>query len=95
LHVKSLPGSPDLAFPRLRRVIFVSGCFWHMHTCGRCRIPVARRHYWLLKLKRNRQRDLRVRRQLQRKGWKTLVIWECQLRRADAMAARIRRFLDA
>src|SRR6185295_10356211 len=60
LHVRSLPGAPDLVFPRLRSVIFVSGCFWHMHTCGRCRIPTARRKYWVAKLERNAARDKRV-----------------------------------
>ncbi len=54
LHVKALPGTPDLVFPSLRKVINVSGCFWHGHGCGRCRIPATRREYWLAKIKRNR-----------------------------------------
>ena len=68
LHVRSLPGAPDLVFPRLRKVIFVSGCFWHMHTCGRCHIPAARRRYWVDKLERNAARDRRVQRALRRAG---------------------------
>src|SRR5437899_446614 len=59
LHARSLPGAPDLVFRRLRKVIFVSGCFWHMHDCGRCRIPAARRDYWIGKLERNAARDKR------------------------------------
>jgi DNA mismatch endonuclease (patch repair protein) len=78
LHVASLPGNPDLVFPRLRKVIFVSGCFWHMHTCGRCRIPSSRRGYWVMKLERNAARDERVKRALRRQGWKVMVVWECQ-----------------
>src|SRR5262249_9686530 len=66
LHVASLPGNPDLMFPRGRKVIFVSGCFWHMQDCGRCRIPASRRSYWVKKLERNATRDRRVQRQLRR-----------------------------
>jgi len=95
LHVRLLPGAPDLVFPRLRKVIFVSGCFWHMHTCGRCRIPTARRKYWLAKLERNAARDRRVQRELRRAGWKVLVVWECQTFAAGRkrLAARVARFL--
>jgi DNA mismatch endonuclease (patch repair protein) len=58
-------------------VIFVSGCFWHRHTCGRCRIPAANRLYWLAKIHRNAVRDRRVQRALRRLGWSVLVVWEC------------------
>ena len=78
LHVAALPGTPDLVFPRRRKVICVSGCFWHMHTCGRCRIPAARRGYWVAKLARNAARDRRNRRALVRAGWSVLTVWECQ-----------------
>src|SRR5262245_60946494 len=62
LHVRALPGTPDLVFPRLRKIILVSGCLWHMHGCGRCRIPASRRGYWVRKLTRNAQRDRKNRR---------------------------------
>lgn len=78
LHVRSLPGCPDLVFPRRRKIILVSGCFWHMHGCGRCRIPASRRGYWVAKLERNAARDRRTRRALRRQGWEVLVVWECQ-----------------
>jgi len=95
LHVRSLPGAPDLVFPRLRKVIFVSGCFWHMHTCGRCRIPEARRAYWVAKLARNAARDTRLRRKLRRLGWHVLVVWECQTTPAKSkrLGARLAAFL--
>ena len=95
LHVRTLPGTPDLVFPRLRKIINVSGCFWHMHTCGRCRIPATRREYWVAKLERNAARDRRTRRALKRAGWDVLVLWECQIqpRRLPALTARISRFL--
>jgi DNA mismatch endonuclease (patch repair protein) len=94
LHVRSLPGAPDLVFPRLCKVIFVSGCFWHMHGCGRCRIPQTRRAAWLAKLQRNRRRDVRTRRALRALGYSVVTIWECQTRPTERLGARIRKFLD-
>jgi len=93
LHVRSLPGTPDMVFPSRRKIIDVSGCFWHMHGCGRCRIPKSRRGYWVRKLERNRGRDRRTRRKLRREGWRVLVVWECQVRDMERLAARVRRFL--
>jgi len=96
LHVRSLPGTPDLVFPRLRKIIDVNGCFWHMHGCGRCRIPSSRRDYWVAKIGRNAARDKRTRRALRKLGWELLVIWECQIRasREDWLRRRIIAFLD-
>ncbi|WP_315861225.1 very short patch repair endonuclease [Anatilimnocola floriformis] len=53
LHVKSLPGTPDLVLRRLGKVVIVNGCFWHGHSCGRCRIPATNRDYWVAKIERN------------------------------------------
>ncbi len=96
LHVRSLPGSPDLVFPRLRKVINVNGCFWHMHSCGRCRIPSSRRDYWIAKMQRNAARDKRTRRELRKLGWQVLVLWECQIKpsREDWLRRKILAFLD-
>lgn len=93
LHVRELPGTPDLVFPRLRKVINVSGCFWHLHGCGRCRVPAARRSYWLPKLLRNQQRDRTARRALNRRGWRVLTIWECQTKDLRRLSERVARFL--
>ncbi|MFL5245117.1 MAG: very short patch repair endonuclease [Gemmataceae bacterium] len=95
LHLASLPGNPDLVFPRLRKVIFVSGCFWHRHGCGRCRTPATRQDYWVKKLEKNAARDERVQRALRRQGWKVLVVWECQTVRAgvNTLKGRLTRFL--
>lgn len=97
LHAASLPGKPDLVFPRLRKIIIVNGCFWHMHTCGRCRIPSSRRVYWLAKLARNAARDKRTLRSLRQAGWKVLVVWECQTNPKNLLrlTARLRAFLHA
>jgi DNA mismatch endonuclease (patch repair protein) len=95
LHVRALSGTPDLVFPQLHKVVNVSGCFWHMHTCGRCRIPVARRSYWLAKLQRNAARDKRTRRALRKAGWSVLTVWECQttVRNRERLREKIAKFL--
>lgn len=95
LHVRSLPGTPDLVFPAQRKIINVSGCFWHMHGCGRCRIPASRRAYWVQKLERNAARDKRSRRALRRAGWRVLTVWECQTKTAklEATRSRVLKFL--
>lgn len=97
LHVRALPGVPDLVFPRLRKVINVHGCFWHLHGCARCRVPSSRRSYWVAKLERNAARDKKVRRALRRAGWRVLVVWECQTRPSDLarLETRIAKFIDA
>ena len=96
LHVRELPGTPDLVFPRFRRIIIVNGCFWHMHGCGRCRIPATHRGYWIEKLHHNTTRDKRNLRVLRKAGWGVLVVWECQTRtlRLGRLKARIVAFLD-
>lgn len=94
-HDAALPGTPDLVFKKLRKIINVHGCFWHMHDCGRCRIPQVRRAYWKAKLLRNVERDKRVGRELRALGWKTLTLWECQLGAAGRakLLRRIAKFL--
>src|SRR2546423_2054276 len=92
LHVASLPGTPDLVFRRLRKVIIVNGCFWHLHGCPRCRVPSSRQEYWLGKLGRNAARDKRGRRTPRAAGREVLVVWEGQARRGT-FAARVARFL--
>jgi len=95
LHVRALPGTPDLVFSRLRKVINVSGCFWHLHGCARCRIPSSRRSYWVTKLERNAARDRRTGRQLRRAGWNVLTVWECQtgISRRERLERKLAQFL--
>jgi DNA mismatch endonuclease (patch repair protein) len=93
LHQKDLPGKPDLVFPCLKKVIFVHGCFWHVHNCRYGRVkPATNAEFWESKRSGNRERDARNRRHLTQLGWQALVIWECQVARKDT-AERIRRFL--
>lgn len=92
LHVRKLPGTPDLAFRRFGAVCFVHGCFWHRHSgCPRTTHPATRRELWQTKFKANVERDLRMRQQLLEGGWRVAVIWECALRRelADATAGTL------
>jgi DNA mismatch endonuclease, patch repair protein len=96
LHRKDLPGKPDLAFPSRKAVIFVHGCFWHVHpdpNCKDARAPKSRLEYWGPKLARNIARDAEHLSSLAERGWSSLVIWECETRDAKALAARLRKFL--
>lgn len=94
LHKADLPGRPDLVFASRRKVIFVHGCFWHGHSCKLGRVPKSRVQYWLNKLKRNRERDKLVLQRLKAENWRSLVIWECQLRNLDKLVPMIIRFLE-
>jgi len=96
LHRKDLPGKPDLVFPIRRKVIFVHGCFWHGHECGRgARQPVNNRAYWERKIAGNRVRDEGIPARLRSLGWKSLVIWECETRAEDRLEKRLRKFLGS
>ena len=94
LHVRSLPGCPDLVFPSRRSVIFVHGCFWHRHTCSGGRsMPASRIAYWKAKFDRNRARDRKNQRQLAHLGWKVLTLWECQTRQPELVSLKVKAFL--
>ena len=94
LHRKDLPGKPDLVFPGRRKVIFVHGCFWHGHECARgSRQPKQNAEYWRNKIARNVERDADNLQALERLGWQTQVIWECEMKDRDALADRLRAFL--
>jgi len=90
LHRKDLPGSPDIVMPGRKLALFVHGCFWHGHHCARgARIPKANRDYWLAKVGRNRERDARTRAELEASGWRVETVWECELKDAEALDARL------
>lgn len=82
LHVKSLPGKPDIVMKKYGLVIFIHGCFWHLHkNCRDGTIPKTRVKYWREKLLKNRARDSDHMRRLKRLGWKVLRLWECDIER--------------
>ncbi len=94
LHRKDLPGKPDIVLPRLHRVIFVNGCFWHGHDCARgARAPKANAEYWRAKIAGNSQRDAANLAALEAKGWRAEVVWECQLKELGKVKTRLGRFL--
>ncbi len=94
LHRNDLPGKPDLTFPRLRKIIFVHGCFWHGHDCKRgARQPKTNAAYWIKKISRNKERDAQTQETLRALGWDILVIWECQTKERDQLQALLQTFL--
>jgi len=95
LHVKNLPGKPDLVLPARHAVIFMHGCFWHRHEgCKLARLPKSRLDFWKTKLEANRQRDLYHQQQLLELGWRVLVVWECQLGDMANASRIIQEFLN-
>jgi DNA mismatch endonuclease (patch repair protein) len=91
LHVRGLPGRPDIVLPRFRTVVLVHGCFWHYHGCKDSGIPKTRRDFWHPKLLANKERDFRNTRDLLKLGWKVETIWECQLENGEALSGILRR----
>jgi len=95
LHRRDLPGSPDIVLPGRKLAIFVHGCFWHGHDCARgSRVPKANRDYWLGKVARNTARDAAAREKLAAAGWRVETIWECDLKSAAILDARLMALLD-
>lgn len=89
LHRKDLPGNPDIVLPGRRTAIFVHGCFWHGHGCKIGRPPKSRPDFWLPKLERNRDRDAENEAALVADGWRVLTLWQCEIRDADRLEARL------
>lgn len=83
-NVKDLPGRPDIVFPKYKTVVFVNGCFWHHHDCGRFVWPSTNEKYWYAKINRNIERDRENKKQLESKYWNVLTIWECELKKPVA-----------
>ncbi|MGA7520902.1 MAG: very short patch repair endonuclease, partial [Acidobacteriaceae bacterium] len=91
LHCRDLPGTPDLVFRRVKKVIFVHGCFWHRHQdCPYAYTPKSRRAFWRKKFRLNKRRDLTHMAQLKKDGWRVLVVWECELASPKTVTNKIR-----
>ncbi|WP_028452547.1 very short patch repair endonuclease [Chitinilyticum aquatile] len=89
LHVKDLPGKPDLVLPKYKAVIFINGCFWHGHDCRYFRLPQTRTEFWRAKIEANRKRDQARLAELQQGGWRILVVWECATRKIASESGQI------
>ena len=95
LHVKDLPGKPDLVFRKHNKIIFVHGCFSHMHTCKYGRVvPKTNAEFWQTKRLSNKLRDSKNRKELKKLGWKVLVIWECQTKKTLYLVKKLQGFFS-
>ena len=83
-NVKKLPGTPDIVLKKYKTVIFVNGCFWHMHEgCKYFVWPKDNSEFWKNKLLANKERDEKEKKEIEELGWKVIVVWECQLKKAE------------
>jgi len=94
LHVKDLPGKPDIVFKKRQKVIFIHGCFWHGHE-GCARGVMADSDFWRKKIKSNKERDQDILFNLTQNNWTYLIIWECELRNLNSIESKLLEFLGA
>lgn len=97
IHSAGLPGRPDIVFPKFRAVVQVHGCFWHRHSgCRFATTPASRTDFWRAKFEATMDRDKKTDLALRTLGWRTTVIWECELRSLgeDAIAAALLSWLE-
>jgi len=90
-NVKDLPGKPDIVLPKYKIAIFIHGCFWHGHTCKRGALPTTNIEFWKIKIDGNIERDKRDVSELEKRGWKVIVIWQCEI---QSVQLRQKRLLD-
>lgn len=94
IHRRELPGNPDIVLPRHKKLIFIHGCFWHGHTgCSRSKRPTTNKNFWNNKLNSNIKRDRKNYKELQRIGWKVLVVWGCETKSSELLLRKLERFL--
>ena len=92
---KRYPGHPDIVLPKYKTVVFVHGCFWHMHEgCRYAKLPKTNTEFWKEKLSRNRERDKNEQRILREMGWKVLVVWECEIKKDKQQETLERLFMN-
>lgn len=90
LHVKDLPGKPDIVLPKYKTVIFVHGCFWHQHqNCQNATIPSSRIEWWQKKFDSNIERDERVCAELKKRNWRILTVWDCLIKNSNGGQASL------
>jgi len=93
VHVKGLPGSPDIAMRSKRKAIFVHGCFWHRHDCYLATTPKTSQDFWLPKFEKNVERDRRKEKELKALGWQVMTVWQCELENPGSLRRRISAFM--
>jgi len=93
IHVRDLPGRPDLVFAKRRTAVFVHGCFWHRHGCSRTSTPKSHTDFWQSKFDANVERDQRNETRLAGDGWRVFVAWECEVEGDETLIPRLVAFL--
>jgi DNA mismatch endonuclease, patch repair protein len=88
LHVKGLPGKPDIVFTKYKAVVFINGCFWHYHDCYLFKMPATRQEWWQNKLEKTHQKDRGNINNLLMAGWRVLVVWECSFRKTKKIESK-------
>lgn len=84
LHVKNLPGKPDIVLPKYKTCIFVQGCFWHQHDqCRYATLPSTRSEFWSKKFSQTQARDKKNQQMLRSDGWKVIEVWECWIKQKN------------
>ena len=95
LHRADLPGKPDIVFPSRQMAIFVHGCFWHQHKrCRRATVPKSNHDFWNPKLARNVARDAEQCAAIRKRGWRVLIVWECEIENKRQLVTKLGRFLE-
>ena len=96
LNVSKLPGKPDIVLSKYRTVIFVNGCFWHLHNCKYFVYPKQNADFWKNKINSNVERDKRNYNALIAAGWKVIIIWECELKqkREETLTALVKEIQE-
>jgi DNA mismatch endonuclease, patch repair protein len=93
LHVRTLPGCPDIVLPKYKAVVLVHGCFWHRHGCKSTATPKSNQSFWQAKFKQNIARDSEVRKQLRANGWNVLTVWACTVKNEVKLERQLKDFL--
>lgn len=92
-NVKGLPGTPDIVIDKYRTVIFINGCFWHHHyNCKYATIPKSRQDYWIKKINRNVENDVKNTKLLMQMDYKVITVWECEIK--DAFEDRMKYLIE-
>lgn len=94
-NVKTLPGTPDIVLAKYKTVIFINGCFWHGHNCKKGALPTTRVEFWIEKIGKNKDRDLRNIIDLKNEGWKVITVWQCEISNKNLLDLKIAELSNA
>lgn len=94
LHIGTLPGRPDIVFRKRKKVIFVHGCYWHGHNCSKGRLSKSNVDFWAEKIDKNKLRDIDNLQRLEEQGWESFTVWQCEIKEAEKLKAKLRDFLS-